>query len=106
MSLGVVLMVSQVKWKASPRKLAQVVLAKAGGAPRRGVRGTNYSISKLQTRQYASHDLWQSLCGNLNQFIFSNGNLINIVLFFISFSNYFRYSLATKIAVSKTMKRQ
>lgn len=35
-SLGVVLVVAQVKWKASPRKLAQVVLAGAGGAPRRG----------------------------------------------------------------------
>lgn len=28
-------MVAQVKWKASPRKLAQVVLAGAGGAPLR-----------------------------------------------------------------------
>lgn len=34
-SLGVVSVVAQVKWKASPRKLAQVVLAGAGGAPRR-----------------------------------------------------------------------
>ena len=33
-SLGVVLVVAQVKWKASPRKLAQVVLA--GAVARRG----------------------------------------------------------------------